>query len=121
MMATVSTTVVEAWDKRWTTAEGRADWLDPDPHVMGLLPELKRRGARTALDLVVTVIEGLAETACEQPADGSFAGAHQADEKEIATVERHRGIVEDEARCAGRAANGGTRFARPADRLTSPT
>ena len=51
MMAMVSTTAVEAWDKRWTTAEGRADWLDPDPHVMGLLPELKQRGARTALDL----------------------------------------------------------------------
>lgn len=50
-MATLSTTVVEAWDKRWMTAEGRADWLDPDPHVMGLLPELKRRGACTALDL----------------------------------------------------------------------
>jgi 2-polyprenyl-3-methyl-5-hydroxy-6-metoxy-1,4-benzoquinol methylase len=50
-MATVSTTVVEAWDKRWTTAEGRADWLDPDPEVMALLPELMGRGARTALDL----------------------------------------------------------------------
>jgi hypothetical protein len=47
-MATVSTTVVEAWDKRWTTAEGRADWLDPDPEVMALLPELMGRGARTA-------------------------------------------------------------------------
>jgi hypothetical protein len=50
-MATVSTTVVEAWDKRWTTAEGRADWLDPDPEVMALLPELMGRDARTALDL----------------------------------------------------------------------
>jgi SAM-dependent methyltransferase len=51
MMATVFTTAVEAWDKRWTTAEGRADWLDPDPEVMALLPELMGRGARTALDL----------------------------------------------------------------------
>jgi len=50
-MATVSTTVVEAWDKRWTTAAGRADWLNPDPEVMALLPELMGRGARTALDL----------------------------------------------------------------------
>ena len=50
-MAMVSTTAVEAWDKRWMTAEGRADWLDPDPDVMALLPELKRRGVRTALDL----------------------------------------------------------------------
>jgi len=50
-MATISTTAVEAWDKRWTTAEGRVDWLDPDPDVMALLPELKERGVRTALDL----------------------------------------------------------------------
>jgi hypothetical protein len=39
MMAMASTTAVEAWDKRWTTAEGRADWLDPDFDVMALLPE----------------------------------------------------------------------------------
>ena len=40
-MAMVSTTVIDAWDKRWTAAEGRADWIDPDPDVMALLPELK--------------------------------------------------------------------------------
>ncbi|HWZ66823.1 MAG TPA: methyltransferase domain-containing protein [Stellaceae bacterium] len=45
------TTAIEAWDKRWATAEGRADWLDPEPEVIALLPELKARGARTALDL----------------------------------------------------------------------
>jgi len=28
------------------TAEGRADWLDPEPDVIALLPELKARGAR---------------------------------------------------------------------------
>jgi tellurite methyltransferase len=50
-MAAAFTTAVEAWDKRWATAEGRADWLHPDPDVMALLPELKKRGARTALDL----------------------------------------------------------------------
>ena len=46
-----SQTAVEAWDKRWATAEGRAEWLDPEPDVIALLPELKERGARTALDL----------------------------------------------------------------------
>jgi tellurite methyltransferase len=51
MMAAAFTTAVEAWDKRWATAEGRADWLHPDPDVVALLPELKKRGARTALDL----------------------------------------------------------------------
>ena len=50
-MATAFTTAIEAWDKRWTTAEGRADWLDPEPDVMALLPELRAHGARTALDL----------------------------------------------------------------------
>jgi SAM-dependent methyltransferase len=50
-MATTLTTAVEAWDKRWATVEGRADWRDPDPDVIALLPELKARGVRTALDL----------------------------------------------------------------------
>jgi len=47
----VSATAVEAWDKRWATSEGRADWLNPHPAVMALLPELKARGARKVLDL----------------------------------------------------------------------
>ena len=50
-MATALTTAIEAWDKRWATAEGRADWLEPEADVVALLPELKARGARTALDL----------------------------------------------------------------------
>jgi tellurite methyltransferase len=50
-MATAHRTAVETWDARWATAEGRADWLDPEPDVMALLPELKARGAHTALDL----------------------------------------------------------------------
>src|ERR1700719_4745818 len=50
-MAVVSATAVEAWDKRWATSEGRADWLDPHPAVITLLPELKARGARKVLDL----------------------------------------------------------------------
>src|SRR5438067_3958782 len=47
----VSGTAVEAWDKRWATDEGRADWLDPHPAVVALLPELAARGAKRALDL----------------------------------------------------------------------
>jgi hypothetical protein len=50
-MATAFTAAIEAWDKRWVTAEGRADWLDPEPEIIALSPELKARGARTALDL----------------------------------------------------------------------
>ena len=33
-MATAFGTAIEAWDKRWATAEGRADWLDPEPDVI---------------------------------------------------------------------------------------
>jgi tellurite methyltransferase len=50
-MATRCTTAIDAWDKRWATEEGRADWLDPEPDVVALLPELKARGVRRALDL----------------------------------------------------------------------
>ena len=50
-MATAFGTAIEAWDKRWATDEGRADWLEHEPDVIALLPELKARGARTALDL----------------------------------------------------------------------
>ena len=42
---------IDAWDKRWGTDEGRADWLDAHPAVVALLPELHQRGARRALDL----------------------------------------------------------------------
>ena len=33
----VSQTAVEAWDKRWATSEGRADWLEPHPAVAAIL------------------------------------------------------------------------------------
>ncbi len=42
---------IDAWDQRWATDAGRADWLDPHPAVVALLPELKSRGAKAALDL----------------------------------------------------------------------
>jgi ubiquinone/menaquinone biosynthesis C-methylase UbiE len=47
----VSATAVEAWDKRWATEEGRAEWLEPHPAVVAILPELAARGARRVLDL----------------------------------------------------------------------
>jgi tellurite methyltransferase len=49
--ASIAGTAAEAWDKRWATPEGRADWLDAHPDVVAVLPELKARGARTVLDL----------------------------------------------------------------------
>ena len=74
----VSTTAVEAWDKRWATEEGRADWFDPHPAVVARLPELTARGARRALDLGCGVGRHallLAEHGLEVEAlDGSPAG-----------------------------------------------
>src|ERR1700756_5690626 len=31
-------TAIEAWDERWATPDGRADWLVPDPRVAALVP-----------------------------------------------------------------------------------
>jgi tellurite methyltransferase len=42
---------IDAWEKRWGTEEGRADWIDAHPAVLALLPELKARNARRVLDL----------------------------------------------------------------------
>ena len=47
----MAATAVEAWDERWATPEGRADWLVPHPAVAGLVPVLKARGAQHVLDL----------------------------------------------------------------------
>src|SRR5215467_8818716 len=44
-------TAVEAWDERWATAQGRADWMVPHPAVAALVPVLKARGTQRVLDL----------------------------------------------------------------------
>jgi tellurite methyltransferase len=50
-MQTQIGSAIDSWQKSWATDEGRAEWLDPHPAVVALIPELKARGARTALDL----------------------------------------------------------------------
>src|SRR5689334_18389727 len=47
----MAATAVEAWDERWATPEGRADWLVPHPAVAALVPVLKARGTQNVLDL----------------------------------------------------------------------
>jgi ubiquinone/menaquinone biosynthesis C-methylase UbiE len=47
----MTATAVEAWDERWATPEGRADWLVPHPAVAKMIPVLKARGTQTVLDL----------------------------------------------------------------------
>lgn len=44
-------TAYDAWNRRWATAEGRADWLTPEPFVEQALTLLRERGVRNALDL----------------------------------------------------------------------
>jgi hypothetical protein len=44
-------TAIEAWDERWATLEGRADWLAPHPAVSALVPALKARGVQHVVDL----------------------------------------------------------------------
>jgi tellurite methyltransferase len=94
----MAATAVEAWDERWTTPEGRADWLVPHPAVAALMPVLKARGTRNVLDLgcgvgrhallfaehgfAVEAIDGaaaanIAGKALDQSAPGVlFAGGH---------------------------------------------
>jgi tellurite methyltransferase len=71
-------TVVDAWDKRWATPEGRAGWVSPDPAVEALIPQLKARGARRALDLGCGVGRHALHLAAEgftvEAIDGSAAG-----------------------------------------------
>jgi len=40
-----------AWDTAWATAEGRADWLEPEPAVRQTTELLSRRNARDVLDI----------------------------------------------------------------------
>src|SRR6267143_1085377 len=47
----MAATAVEAWDERWATPEGRADWLVPHPALEALVPVLKARSAQHVLDL----------------------------------------------------------------------
>jgi len=45
----MAATAVEAWDERWATPEGRADWLVPHPAVAALVPVLKARSTQHVL------------------------------------------------------------------------
>jgi tellurite methyltransferase len=97
----VSQTAVEAWDKRWATSEGRADWLEPHPAVVAILPELHARGARRVLDLGCGVGRHallLAEHGFDVEAiDGSLAGLAVARETAAARglpVSLHQGLAD---------------------------
>jgi hypothetical protein len=63
----MAATAVEAWDERWATPEGRADWLVPHPAVAALVPVLKARGAQH----VLTSVAASAGTPCSSPSMAS--------------------------------------------------
>jgi 2-polyprenyl-3-methyl-5-hydroxy-6-metoxy-1,4-benzoquinol methylase len=42
---------MEAWNQAWQTAEGRAEWLTPEPFVVATTPTLQAAGVRRVLDL----------------------------------------------------------------------
>ncbi len=44
-------TAFMAWDNRWSSEQGRADWIAPENDVRRIVPELKKRGAVNLLDL----------------------------------------------------------------------
>ncbi len=44
-------TAHQAWNDQWQSESGRAQWLEPDPDVAAVVPLLRSRGAKTALDL----------------------------------------------------------------------
>ena len=50
-MQTLTGSAIDSWEQRWGTEEGRADWIDAHPAVVRLIPELKARRVRRALDL----------------------------------------------------------------------
>ncbi|MEO0801813.1 MAG: methyltransferase domain-containing protein [Cyanobacteria bacterium J06642_2] len=48
---TETATAHRAWNERWQTSDGRADWLVPDLDVLDTIPLLQKRSVRQVLDL----------------------------------------------------------------------
>jgi 2-polyprenyl-3-methyl-5-hydroxy-6-metoxy-1,4-benzoquinol methylase len=42
---------MEAWNQAWKTAEGRADWMNPEPFVVEMVEPLRTAGVKRILDL----------------------------------------------------------------------
>ena len=89
-------TAYRAWNDQWQSETGRADWLDPDPDVAAVVPLLKSRGARSALDLGCGVgrhacflaSAGLAVEAMDASTSGLEYAARQARDAGLAVTFR---------------------------------
>ncbi|HUK99539.1 MAG TPA: methyltransferase domain-containing protein [Nitrospirota bacterium] len=44
-------TAFMAWDNRWSTEQGRADWTAPEEDIVHIIPVLRKRDCSTLLDL----------------------------------------------------------------------
>ena len=42
---------MEAWNQAWNSAEGRAEWMTPEPFVLEMITPLQQAGVRRILDL----------------------------------------------------------------------
>ncbi len=51
MSACDTATAYEAWQKQWSTVEGRARWIEPEPDVMAVAARWQGAASKTALDL----------------------------------------------------------------------
>jgi SAM-dependent methyltransferase len=44
-------TAYQDWDRRWTVAEERGRWQEPEPFIRDLVPRLRQRGSTRVLDV----------------------------------------------------------------------
>ena len=51
LMDSCTDTAFHAWNRKWMTEEGRADWTRPEQDVIDIVPFLRSRGITTVLDL----------------------------------------------------------------------
>jgi SAM-dependent methyltransferase len=81
-----------AWDDRWKTPEGRAEWLQPEPELVDLVPRLELLPGRRVLDLGCGVGRHALYLAAQgfevDGIDGSASGLAFADE-----AARSRGVA----------------------------
>jgi len=96
----MAATAVEAWDERWATPEGRADWLVPDPAVAALVPMLRARGMHHVLDLgcgvgrhaLLFAEHGFAVDAIDGAAAGLDFARHEATARGLQISLRHADV-----------------------------
>ena len=101
-MTTRTDTAHLHWGTRWATPEGRADWTDADPGVLGVAGQARAAGAETVLDLcsgvgrhaLALAAAGWTVTALDGAPEGLAVLAEEADRRGLA-IDRHQGLMTD--------------------------